>query len=180
MKPWDHPRSRGEYSRCGIADQMLDGSSPLSRGIRCRDQETRHRLRIIPALAGNTPFRMNGGNDDPDHPRSRGEYKLTIGSDSLAAGSSPLSRGIRRRELRDALRAGIIPALAGNTRPFVTILRHHWDHPRSRGEYLLPESFGGGESGSSPLSRGIPRRSRPAGGLGGIIPALAGNTRAEP
>ena len=51
------------------------------------------------------------------------------------------------------------------------------DHPRSRGEYLLPLPGLKANPGSSPLSRGIPAQ---AGGLvrdSGIIPALAGNTR---
>ena len=51
----DHPRSRGEYQ---YSDEMLEdfaGSSPLSRGIPRVGQPCRAQLRIIPALAGNTP-----------------------------------------------------------------------------------------------------------------------------
>ena len=70
----DHPRSRGEYGCLSQVSYWLGGSSPLSRGIHYPLQEAPHRVRIIPALAGNTAprgaFSATGG----DHPRSRGEY----------------------------------------------------------------------------------------------------------
>ena len=50
----DHPRSRGEYC-IGCSGRLGRlGSSPLSRGIRSRSRTRGMRLRIIPALAGNT------------------------------------------------------------------------------------------------------------------------------
>ena len=52
----DHPRSRGEYSRVGVVDNLMDGSSPLSRGIPGRRFDCSPRQRIIPALAGNTNY----------------------------------------------------------------------------------------------------------------------------
>ena len=70
----------------------------------------------------------------------------------------------------------IIPALAGNTRSPSAPWRRAPDHPRSRGEYLARVDVARGDSGSSPLSRGIlfgwgRERVNPR-----IIPALAGNT----
>ena len=50
----DHPRSRGEYGRRRSPAQPGLGSSPLSRGIRSYRYRMIDRLRIIPALAGNT------------------------------------------------------------------------------------------------------------------------------
>ena len=91
-----------------------------------------------------------------DHPRSRGEYRCPMPTNSCAIGSSPLSRGIRRALERQAGPDGIIPALAGNTETGCPQGGHLSDHPRSRGEY--PASY----SGTRPVRR--------------IIPALAGNT----
>ena len=50
----DHPRSRGEYLEEGQEDCVLTGSSPLSRGIPGVAWQWALRVRIIPALAGNT------------------------------------------------------------------------------------------------------------------------------
>ena len=50
----DHPRSRGEYIWALAQIQNVSGSSPLSRGIQFISNNNLHRLRIIPALAGNT------------------------------------------------------------------------------------------------------------------------------
>ena len=172
----DHPRSRGEYfaERLGAIDTT--GSSPLSRGIRRHPQRCSRRLRIIPALAGNTCPARASTPEGEDHPRSRGEYGCARYRNSPRPGSSPLSRGILNHFRSHVAICGIIPALAGNTTAGSTPTLWHWDHPRSRGEY-------GGQGhrcipkiGSSPLSRGILPG---GGGLNGdvrIIPALAGNT----
>ena len=50
----DHPRSRGEYTPSYIKAVLLDGSSPLSRGILRHFRFRGAEIRIIPALAGNT------------------------------------------------------------------------------------------------------------------------------
>ena len=92
-------------------------------------------------------------------------------------GSSPLSRGIRRGQSAVHSGHGIIPALAGNTMPSATTLRHRRDHPRSRGEYVDRWNDRVRVFGSSPLSRGIlPWLDGVPLGVR-IIPALAGNTR---
>ena len=52
----DHPRSRGEYLCRDFVALTADGSSPLSRGIRWLTPEEVSRVRIIPALAGNTSW----------------------------------------------------------------------------------------------------------------------------
>ena len=91
-------------------------------------------------------------------------------------GSSPLSRGIQGSPHLPVEHSRIIPALAGNTREGCHGSSFPGDHPRSRGEYnswFVPEnSF----EGSSPLSRGIPRRCQSSHTSKRIIPALAGNT----
>ena len=172
----DHPRSRGEYAVYLEQNWYTQGSSPLSRGI--LPPQVSHILarRIIPALAGNTPRLMRPRAILRDHPRSRGEYRPAIAHNAETDGSSPLSRGIPTLRVRSARRQRIIPALAGNTPMQPSRSNPGPDHPRSRGEYLLPESFGGGESGSSPLSRGIPPSPPHPDSPSRIIPALAGNT----
>ena len=111
-----------------------------------------------------------------DHPRSRGEYSPAFEVDCAALGSSPLSRGIRRRGGLRGCGGGIIPALAGNTRRNLETKSSARDHPRSRGEYPETSSKPGCQHGSSPLSRGIPGVDSADQIKNRIIPALAGNT----
>ena len=173
----DHPRSRGEYVRRGYRKGQGMGSSPLSRGIRCRHPETRHRFRIIPALAGNTSRGPSSQSENRDHPRSRGEYSHRAPGTGAQVGSSPLSRGIRYT-LKPGMRGGgIIPALAGNTRTCSPRSPERPDHPRSRGEYAPNHRQRGTATGSSPLSRGIPKSFGRGSTYKRIIPALAGNTQ---
>ena len=172
----DHPRSRGEYAPHGHAFFLREGSSPLSRGIRCPETAGCAIRGIIPALAGNTRTPHQQQDVPSDHPRSRGEYGHPRECRLIMAGSSPLSRGIHRVAHRHGGNRGIIPALAGNTRPSSRSAKTWPDHPRSRGEYVATGYGDTLPSGSSPLSRGIPAHRRHPGRSPGIIPALAGNT----
>ena len=156
------------------------GSSPLSRGILRRLPRLAARGRIIPALAGNTGFSWPTGRWSWDHPRSRGEYSAGCRRWLPGTGSSPLSRGIRFRRRLHTVPPGIIPALAGNTRVGSPSATASEDHPRSRGEYASRATCIWIVTGSSPLSRGIQVRTQRVGEVGGIIPALAGNTRSRP
>ena len=113
----DHPRSRGEYVIPRAAQTTESGSSPLSRGIRASRPAVIRRVRIIPALAGNTSWDVFVNFGAQDHPRSRGEYPLTHHYPCRANGSSPLSRGIPQPRGAQLFHTGIIPALAGNTGP---------------------------------------------------------------
>ena len=152
------------------------GSSPLSRGIRLAGRGPGAHRRIIPALAGNTRCRRRPFSASTDHPRSRGEYAPQKRDEYNEFGSSPLSRGIRPARIGEKLRRGIIPALAGNTSPLSAKQSGGRDHPRSRGEYARERAALGVYEGSSPLSRGIPDLGAAGINIGGIIPALAGNT----
>ena len=196
----DHPRSRGEYLAAGQQLHNPQGSSPLSRGIRAGHGRAGRRVRIIPALAGNTTTSHRPASTSRDHPRSRGEYPAAGSPSTGPAGSSPLSRGIRCRERVEedqggiiplsrgirlrcpcrSVRTRIIPALAGNTNDREPHPHRGWDHPRSRGEYYASEWVNATTEGSSPLSRGIRTASSPPAPRCGIIPALAGNTDRTP
>ena len=152
----DHPRSRGEYDCRPLSRVVPVGSSPLSRGILHRGLHPERPEGIIPALAGNTRTTRRRKRRTSDHPRSRGEYSTWTRPRFRSAGSSPLSRGIRRAAFVEVPNHGIIPALAGNTRTAIPRVEDYADHPRSRGEYnneAEKTKFG---QGSSPLSRGIP------------------------
>ena len=92
-------------------------------------------------------------------------------------GSSPLSRGIPFLEHANQGFGRIIPALAGNTGGGAETSNRSRDHPRSRGEYPELVEKVAYISGSSPLSRGIPRFPEFEDETMRIIPALAGNTR---
>ena len=155
------------------------GSSPLSRGIRQTEFSWNQRAGIIPALAGNTLASGVAAAITKDHPRSRGEYACAMTPHSRQEGSSPLSRGIPVELEQTPGSAGIIPALAGNTKPPMSYAGGKQDHPRSRGEYRTCRFYDYRDGGSSPLSRGI-RGAVDAEVAGDrIIPALAGNTTAH-
>ena len=111
----DHPRSRGEYHKDGLRIRNVEGSSPLSRGIPTISMFKTFKSGIIPALAGNTSVWQRLGHHATDHPRSRGEYPRSELPKPGLLGSSPLSRGIRRRVRLRTVLVRIIPALAGNT-----------------------------------------------------------------
>ena len=153
----DHPRSRGEYRPLCRLPAFGFGSSPLSRGI-----------------PSPLPGRVV---TSTDHPRSRGEYQGCGDQETRHGGSSPLSRGILA-VVDVAPQVGrIIPALAGNTFAKTLTIMTRTDHPRSRGEYDPVTFKVPGSAGSSPLSRGIPKRKKLTLLVRRIIPALAGNTK---
>ena len=151
----DHPRSRGEYGAIEAYQTAVEGSSPLSRGIPDPLPTWPSPKGIIPALAGNTICLTSSRCSTTDHPRSRGEYSGIMDPEELPQGSSPLSRGIPGTGTWRSSSRGIIPALAGNTRPQPPPTCSCRDHPRSRGEYVPPRIGCCWQGGSSPLSRGI-------------------------
>ena len=111
----DHPRSRGVYED-GLHDEDLkDGSSPLARGLRLAAPGESALKGIIPARAGFTRFYRPGYDQGPDHPRSRGVYRLRCMPMRLCSGSSPLARGLLPKPFGGKRFDGIIPARAGFT-----------------------------------------------------------------
>ena len=131
---------------------------------------------IIPAYAGSTKILKLRVHRLRDHPRIRGEHGHASGGGRVDGGSSPHTRGAPDVVSVPALGGGIIPAYAGSTRQQEQTNPTSQDHPRIRGEHLLPALAGLPVVGSSPHTRGA-RRFRPCGGCGrGIIPAYAGST----
>ena len=114
-------------------------------------------MRFTPAHAGNTHVNAEEAGSLEVHPRSRGEYLLTLHQTDPEPGSSPLTRGIRGPKPENVEKARFIPAHAGNTAGSSNGTRRTQVHPRSRGEYgclQRPVLIG---MGSSPLTRGILR-----------------------
>ena len=86
-------------------------------------------------------------------------------------------RGTRRRSAVAMLKAGIIPAHAGNTRPRLAWMARMRDHPRACGEHNGVLFLIFAAAGSSPRMRGTRDGERLRVFKNGIIPAHAGNTR---
>ena len=171
-----HPRSRGENSRSPRTSPDRVGSSPLTRGKRTYSADGSAFGGLIPAHAGKTV--AFGATLDPDraHPRSRGENHRIPAWPGRPEGSSPLTRGKRKGLSCRRDRERLIPAHAGKTvqgpgKP------HKWRaHPRSRGENLARRLVFLRCWGSSPLTRGKPRRRGCSPHSRGLIPAHAGKT----
>ena len=173
---WDHPRSRGVYTRSSVRRIRRRGSSPLARGLRGENQGNINCRGIIPARAGFTRCSISIVSLSWDHPRSRGVYSPKESPMYTYTGSSPLARGLRSVTSEDCCARRIIPARAGFTRRRSPVLTGCWDHPRSRGVYLVGGLPCPPDDGSSPLARGLPGDWSTGDGDAGIIPARAGFT----
>ena len=156
MRPWDHPRSRGENGLLLRGVDKATGSSPLTRGKR----------------SGRAARTQTRG----DHPRSRGENLGDAEAPGYHWGSSPLTRGKRLTDLDQSQTLGIIPAHAGKTRTRPDLIRAPGDHPRSRGENHTRKILNPWLGGSSPLTRGKLASVSSNAPCARIIPAHAGKT----
>ena len=91
----DHPRSRGVYGCFSVWTDLPMGSSPLARGLHDVANTRFGKFGIIPARAGFTSAQPPAWRRPRDHPRSRGVYSPRRVRMRLAAGSSPLARGLQ-------------------------------------------------------------------------------------
>ena len=152
------------------------GSSPHTRGAPTFTAQVGVDLRIIPAYAGSTPTSLSLALTPPDHPRIRGEHPARIDPARRPVGSSPHTRGARRRGAAPCGRRRIIPAYAGSTSRGCSSRRLSGDHPRIRGEHTLVVSRVHLMPGSSPHTRGAHARGIQGPFDSRIIPAYAGST----
>ena len=173
---WDHPRIRGEHPAGRPLHVSIAGSSPHTRGARPRPATVARRGRIIPAYAGSTTLARNAAGKAPDHPRIRGEHHRLGCAGDFGRGSSPHTRGARRRHGSGIRLERIIPAYAGSTRPTGPAIRPLPDHPRIRGEHERVRDVRGARAGSSPHTRGAPSNDSDYPERQWIIPAYAGST----
>ena len=156
-----------------------EGSFPLTRGKRGLVQILSSPRRLIPAHAGKTMPPTASLEAHRAHPRSRGENVGDFASGPGGQGSSPLTRGKRANAHRGFLTVRLIPAHAGKTVCGFSPASPAPAHPRSRGENLTPLLIALVIEGSSPLTRGKPRKSNLTLILLGLIPAHAGKTSRE-
>ncbi len=173
-----HPRSRGEHPCSSRITQKRDGSSPLARGARGREQRASRRSGLIPARAGSTPAPSCAETPRRAHPRSRGEHMLLCRSCFGTRGSSPLARGAPSALENCETSARLIPARAGSTRLRWGSVSGARAHPRSRGEHLFLAPQYAPRRGSSPLARGAHHGRVRQSGTDRLIPARAGSTQA--
>ena len=94
------------------------------------------RDRFTPAHAGNTPDCRGRHLRIEVHPRSRGEYRISVAACFQSSGSPPLTRGIRSFSNPLFQVARFTPAHAGNTQMYLVFQFLTQVHPRSRGEYF--------------------------------------------
>ena len=93
----DHPRTRGVYMKSTQNHLTLAGSSPHTRGLLCALTPSPMQEGIIPAHAGFTERLRTELRRAQDHPRTRGVYGLPKFGGGVLGGSSPHTRGLRRR-----------------------------------------------------------------------------------
>ena len=135
--------------------RFSSGSPPLTRGIPVQKKGEIMRDRFTPAHAGNTPDCRGRHLRIEVHPRSRGEYRISVAACFQSSGSPPLTRGIRSFSNPLFQVARFTPAHAGNTSVQLSKLICNQVHPRSRGEYSNVSGVSIPNSGSPPLTRGI-------------------------
>ena len=107
----------------------------------------------------------------------RGEHCRRCFAFRRSGGSSPHARGTPERHVLDEDADGIIPACAGNTAEWFASAGPARDHPRMRGEHTMRNFPYLRDEGSSPHARGTRVLHGLCDGVGGIIPACAGNTK---
>ena len=172
----DHPRIRGEHADGVLSRMSIGGSSPHTRGAPARPGHPAPVAGIIPAYAGSTTYDKTGSYLEPDHPRIRGEHENTPPGFNARVGSSPHTRGARGSVRAGRCRIGIIPAYAGSTPPAPKSRNTGRDHPRIRGEHRLQGMPVRPDQGSSPHTRGAPKKREDPENAARIIPAYAGST----
>ena len=131
---------------------------------------------FTPAHAGNTPEPRSVLVVREVHPRSRGEYFLSLNGLTVPLGSPPLTRGIHNKLVRVQRDHRFTPAHAGNTMAFDKKKYIQKVHPRSRGEYESREMIISSSWGSPPLTRGILSDPDADPYTRRFTPAHAGNT----
>ena len=156
------------------------GSSPRVRGTRIDAARGEDEARFIPARAGNTGYRSQGGRMSRVHPRACGEHSGQRPSEPGTSGSSPRVRGTRGVGRSLAHQERFIPARAGNTSPRSRRSSATAVHPRACGEHGLNFPACLRHGGSSPRVRGTPVVGAGERDVYRFIPARAGNTRRGP
>ena len=170
---------RGEHWVFTRLCACLLGSSPHARGAPAEILYITISHGIIPACAGSTTRAYGCRSDHRDHPRMRGEHEVPLITALVKKGSSPHARGAPRRLPVSLLPRRIIPACAGSTKNYESIVAQLKDHPRMRGEHSAATICTCSNWGSSPHARGAQQHAVVVNRALEIIPACAGSTVAS-
>ena len=173
----DHPRIRGEHRQHRRRPERGRGSSPHTRGALNEIWVGDGGGGIIPAYAGSTSRKDIDLAWRADHPRIRGEHRLSGLYTGDGQGSSPHTRGALAHPPDARHGKRIIPAYAGSTAGASSRRQPRGDHPRIRGEHLNERAARQRRKGSSPHTRGALAADRRQEAPKRIIPAYAGSTR---
>ena len=173
----DHPRACGANLMPSHVSLPHCGSSPRMRGKPSKGIKGRHRVRIIPAHAGQTRGISARSASITDHPRACGANCVTSAAMVAVVGSSPRMRGKPEHGRAVHRKRRIIPAHAGQTDIRYTGYGRRSDHPRACGANMIGCGHDGYPFGSSPRMRGKHHKGAFIGVIVRIIPAHAGQTR---
>ena len=171
-----HPHSRGENMPGTQESATLEGSSPLTRGKLFPAIASRAEDGLIPTHAGKTGGSITLSNSTRAHPHSRGENHGVQSRIVNQTGSSPLTRGKPYKTAYTPKALRLIPTHAGKTCAPSPASGLTAAHPHSRGENSWLPSLTRTTLGSSPLTRGKPRRGVARHQPDGLIPTHAGKT----
>ena len=150
------------------------GSSPQVRGRFDSHRDGVVRKRLIPAGAGQICFTRVYAIHSGAHPRRCGADIFIRNLQKMDKGSSPQVRGRLAGTLAYLQEARLIPAGAGQMQPACWRSPGHRAHPRRCGADNSPAILSHTWPGSSPQVRGRSHRGAVSWGLGGLIPAGAG------
>ena len=174
--PEEHPRARGENLGSNNWGLCVRGTSPRTRGKLWVRACWGLCGRNIPAHAGKTHPKLQRSVPPSEHPRARGENYTKRFIVRSALGTSPRMRGKRLPGIPSWLSQRNIPAHAGKTTEIDKRFDYRTEHPRARGENP-PQCTALSEIiGTSPRTRGKPRRRKTRTANRRNIPAHEGKT----
>ena len=131
----------------------------------------------IPARAGQPLPGMARSSSTSVYPRACGATAERRGTKLPQPGLSPRVRGNPHFTLRSRPDTGSIPARAGQPQRIPPIVLGRRVYPRACGATIIEEHKDGALHGLSPRVRGNPAGSWAGAGVGGSIPARAGQPR---
>ena len=169
-----YPRVCGGTTSPSSVSIASPGLSPRVRGNQRRLPPRRLRAGSIPACAGEPRFRFTFGLLCRVYPRVCGGTGYRLSPMKASPGLSPRVRGNRRRTPARALRAGSIPACAGEPSGRGPARDTGRVYPRVCGGTSISRTRDGSSSGLSPRVRGNQVVPEVAEHQDGSIPACAG------
>ena len=123
----EHPRVRGENLPVMVPRKSLRGTSPRARGKHKALAQAGCNNGNIPACAGKTFNCVESSFRGQEHPRVRGENRLSQSGKTICSGTSPRARGKPYANSTPKPKIRNIPACAGKT----TTRYSSWRAPRN-------------------------------------------------